>query len=127
MKIYDLTDRQELIKKYLQVQAELFGKGFYNAEERGIGKTTIINNLGLEYQSLGYNVIVVTPTFIGAEYIANERWSVNDRDNRSKSFPSNTIVLVDELKISEANSLTTLLKRHSSQEEIKVLGFVRFK
>ena len=126
MEIYDLTKQQQLIKNYLQIQVKLFGKGFYSARERCIGKTVIINNLGLEYQSLGYEVYVATPTFYSNDYVANEKWDIRSENNRGKYFSDKTIILVDELNIEETDRLINSLKKYPNGDKVKILGFVRF-
>lgn len=123
---YDLTERQQLIKEYLQIQSKLFGCGFYNAKDRNIGKTVIINNLGLEYQALGYEVYIATPTFFNNEYIAYKRWENDIEKGRGIRFSDKAVILVDELDSEKAENLLMSLKRHYNGENVKVLGFVNF-
>lgn len=124
MQIYDLTEKQQAISDCLKEYAESFGIGVYSAEDRGFGKTTIINNLGLEFQALGYNVVVVTPTYFG-EYIANEKLNINDSSCRGKVLSENSIILVDELSIEDLPILVKIAKRSRGKRDIKIIGFVR--
>ena len=126
MEIYDLTKEQEIIKNILQSSSEISGIGLYSAKERCFGKTTIINNLGLEFQALGYNVIVVTPTYYGEEYVANEKLIINDSNCRGKFVSENSVILVDELEIEDLKILIKIAKRSRKEKDIKIIGFVHF-
>ena len=124
--IHNLTEHQQLIKDYLQIQLNLFREGFYDAKDRNIGKTVIINNLGLEYQALGYDVYIATPTFFSNEYLG-ERYDFKSPDKtRGKRFSDKTIVLVDELDINELLLLEESILHQSNGDKVKLLGFIRY-
>lgn len=125
MEIHDLTITQQILCDCMKEHAEKFGISVFSAKDRGFGKTTIINNLGLEFQALGYNVILVTPTYLG-EYIANEKLNISDSSCRGKVISENYVILVDELKIEDLQILIKIAKRSRKEKDIKIIGFVHF-
>lgn len=125
LEIYDLTDEQERIKNILHIQSNFDSMGLYSAEKRNIGKTTIINNLGLEYQALGYEVFIVTPYIQSTDYLATERLTIDN--SRGKRLPKKSIILVDEVRLKDLKKLLSLLDDRHKKDGVKILGFVHFK
>lgn len=86
--------------------------------ERGMGKTRVINEIGLTYQALGYEVILMTP--YDDEHIATVLLR-NRIEDIKYCFPTKTICLVDEWDFHNKNTNEFLyyLKRY----KVPIVGF----
>ena len=73
--------------------------------DRGIGKTTLLNEIGLEYQSLGYKVFVLSNSF-SASYNATNLID----DFRESVRYENAICLIDEINIADPEKLELINK-----------------
>jgi hypothetical protein len=95
---------------------------FRNAKVRGIGKTYLLNELGLTLQVLGYEVLVYT-SYDRMEYFA-EKFIYNDYDLQGINILK-AIILFDEAKL-DNDEVQEILK-YSRCCQIPVVGFVRYK
>jgi len=94
---------------------------FFDAKDRRVGKTYLINELGLELQALGYRVYVITPVDC-LEYYA-ERKLYLDPQRYAGMIDSNTVILLDEVFVSENFSDFIDYCRY---RQVSVIGFVRY-
>ena len=98
---------------------------FVSSEDRAIGKTTAINNLCLELQSMGYTVLIVSPSLdSGLKYYADERISLVMEDYKGKKelFKENVVIVVDEVKRCMMDDLI----KYMGEIKVPVVGYVNF-
>lgn len=89
-----LSRRQEVIIESILQSVKRRENYILSSRQRKIGKTSIINELGLHLQSLGYNVLLLTTNTRG-EYYANRSLSLS-KDDYLGIINKNTVVLLDE-------------------------------
>ena len=119
VELFDLTQEQKDIKEDMIETTNRVGFCFMDSKYRMIGKTTILRDIGLEDQALGYNVFIVTSTLFKQEYIATRGIAPTDSN---RYVPYNSIVLVDELYIGD----TDWLVRWCAERKLPLMGFVRY-
>jgi hypothetical protein len=122
---------KEVINILTKIQQEAFNEFFesiekgenllLSSEPRRIGKTTILNELALTLQALGYIVYVSTP-YQKQEYFAH-RFLSNDMIHNRGLFGDNIVVIADESKYEYMNELLFNCK----VKNIPVVGYVNFK
>lgn len=104
---FTLRQPIELARKRMLLNLEC-GFGFLqrvNDNDRGIGKTTLLNEIGLEYQALGYKVFVLSNS-LSVSYNATDCI-----DNFYDSIHySNAICLIDEINLSDVKKLELINK-----------------
>lgn len=94
---------------------------FFNAKDRRVGKTYLLNEIGLELQALGYIVYVLTP-FKKQEYFA-EKFILNELRDIAGIDRNKLVILADEVMIWDG--LNDLLE-YCKFCRIPVVGFVRY-
>ena len=91
---------------------------FIFTKERGIGKSTILKQLGLELQAMGYFVFIMSLSN-HFEYMADKKL-FNEED--MVNYPmKNTVILIDDITLHE---LKEIIENH---EAIPVVGYVRIR
>lgn len=122
--VYKLNLKQEAF--YNEMEMAIVNKTFaiYNSNnyDRGFGKTTILNKIGFDYQSLGYEVYILTPINC-VEYYVSKR--ISNIDDLRGIKTNNLIILIDE-ELSQSNLLIEA-KKFCNYHGIPMIGFVRGK
>lgn len=95
---------------------------FRNDKYRQLGKTYLLNELGLTLQALGYKVLVYTP-FKGVEYFADK--FIYSSDNSRGIDKLKTVVIFDEVQMEDDETIELL--KLFKMYQIPVVGFVRYK
>lgn len=89
------------------------------SDNRGIGKTTILNELAFTYQALGYRTFVLTPC--QQEYFA-EKYIPNNPMFYRGYFGCDAIVIIDEAKFNDIQEFLQYCKYRKTP----VVGFVDY-
>ena len=94
---------------------------FYSSEDRGVGKSYTINQLGYILQSLGYIVYILSPFESCLGYFANGRISLHSNNFRGIN-PIHSVILVDEEERRNMGELIDYCK-----DIVPIVGFVNFR
>jgi hypothetical protein len=116
-----LTEWQEDKYKIFSEVIEQRGNFFFSSEDRNVGKTYLLNELGLELQALGYTVYILTP-YPEHEYFAHGFIYINGDGYRGR-LKENTVVLVDEARLYMMDEFLDYCK----WRQIPVIGFVNYR
>lgn len=92
---------------------------FFNAKDRAVGKSYLLNEIGFELQILGYRVFLITPC--NQEYFAERMISLHKEDYKGR-LQENCVVLVDEVKWLMMNDFLDYCK----YRQVPIIGFVRY-
>lgn len=118
--LYELTDQQLEMKNDMIETANRIGHCFMDAKYRGIGKSTILRDIGLEYQALNYTVFIITQSYMKQEYIANQKLTPLDN---GRWLPDESVVLVDEMYLDD----TVWAIEYCNKRGIPIMGFARYR
>lgn len=118
-KIFNLTQGQQKLFDTLFSAFEKREMCLLSSEDRNIGKTTILRELGLELQSLGYRVHILTP-YRHHEYIGNKFISLSD--DVLGICPKTSVILADEARYCMMGDLV----KYCNDRKIPLLGFVNY-
>lgn len=120
-----LTKDQELsMNTFLSCVIEKTNR-FESAYERGFGKTTILNELALHLQSIGYKVILYLP--VGHEkhhdgfYAEGILTSLSDL----RGVLGDMVVIADEVKYGEMRYRSEILE-YCESKGIPIVGYAQF-
>ena len=114
-----LTERQQNIFNDLLTAVEQKRFVGLSSHQRGIGKTTILNELAFTLQALGYVVYLLTP-YKNQEYFAHKFISNNTNDLRG--VRGNIVVIADEARYCMMDDLFTYCRLYG----IPVVGFINY-
>ena len=92
----------------------------YSSDRRAWGKTTILNELGITYQALGYEVLLLTMFPNSNEHFATR--CINDERDLRGLPRDKTIMIVDEYKI--LNDKNHYLFNAIEKLDIPYVGFM---
>jgi hypothetical protein len=115
-----LTEKQqEVLDNFLEAIEQ--GKNLLlSSENRRIGKTYILNELGFTLQALGYNVFVLTP-YKEQEYYANK--FISDGIDRFKGFNrEKLVILADEARYLMMDDIM----EYCEYRKVPIVGYVNF-
>lgn len=93
---------------------------FTDKNERGKGKTFLINDIGLQLQSVGYRVCICSPSNT-VEYYANN--SIRELSLEEIESVTCSVILLDSVKISNIKDIENTMK-YCSNRGISIVGFV---
>lgn len=120
-----LTEKQQKACDRLLHSVEKKENNVIFSDQRQIGKTTILNELGFDLQALGYKVFIYTPNK-NQDYYANG-FICEGLNNNFRGIKRDCIVvIVDELNrgsMREQNNFKELLE-YCEYERIPVVGYV---
>jgi hypothetical protein len=117
--IEKLTEYQQNIFDVMLNMSELKQNYLLSSEDRGIGKSTILNKLSFTLQALGYCVCLLTP--FPREYFATNIISLYPNDYRG--INKNSVVIVDETRY---GIMMDDFLDYCKLKNIPVIGFVNF-
>ncbi len=120
----------EYIKKLDKIQQKIFdvmlnmvkAKQNYllSSADRGIGKTTILNELAFTLQAIGYKVYLLNPHPVKDYYVNNIL--TYDIQSFRGLFKSNVVLIADEARYEMMDDLLEYCK----DKRIPIVGFVNF-
>lgn len=115
-----LTPKQQETYDYFMDTINKKHQSFLPSDERGVGKTYILNELGFELQALGYQVYIMTPhhdEHVACKYINN----INELNGVDKN---KVVIFVDEVRF--YNDKNQEFFDYCWQRGMPVVGFVDY-
>lgn len=119
-----LTEQQQKIFNEFLDSVEKKENNIISSDQKQIGKTTILNELGFDLQALGYKVFVYTP-YKNQDYYANG-FIYEGLHNFRGLKRDYIVVIVDELNresIREQNNFKELLE-FCEYGKIPIVGYI---
>jgi AAA+ ATPase superfamily predicted ATPase len=110
---------QTVLEKFLEV-IENKQNLLLSSEDRRIGKTYILNELGFTLQALGYKVYILTP-YREQEYYADKFTSCDAKDFQGL-FMDKSVVIADEARYMMMYDIVG----YCEYRKIPIVGYVNF-
>jgi hypothetical protein len=120
----ELMSRQKEYYNLFDQCLQKYESKLFSSEQRGWGKTTILNEIGFTYQALGYDVLIVTKHIDSNEHYATLLFDYVSTTDRFIHNPNKTIAIIDEYNYFNENCQDII--NYFTERKIPYVGFVNF-